>query len=557
MPAVWTINDQALVALGVADFSITRSGEGPVSLTLLVNQPIAEASSFAYGDTVTVKKDAATWFVGKVVTPTDAAEWTKEGYLVRCENAWWDLTRNTYLLTWPVGAVRNPGTTTGRRQLFVGVGTDEPETTQEAMQAVLDQAVDRGLISGYSGLSVLGEVTPPREAVVDRTYAEVILAILAYHVEVSIYWDGDQLKLSKRGVDTETFAHGDGRITGLSLSRREDLVPEGVVIRYEREEGVQRVSGWRGIVTDGDDVWPEGTNIDDVDVLVQTITLRKDEPLPDGIAKRYYEMLEQAIAEGTITIKDQDCDQSVRPGTTINITGGKAWWADMNAFVQQVTEQPMLGLTTVTVGLPARLDAQSLYDLVRNMHRIMQRDGNASADVDVFTEPSGALSGYVTRVGPDVVFRVSPGVISTGETSPTDHIPLWELSSTPLNASSPPGSVVVEGNAFDYYLYAEVNPVPELFTFSDADGDPVVEYRAIGPCEAVALRIVFSDAAAGVARAPVVDPETGEVTMTGKYYFHMGTFSWPVGGSPTVSPTREGSFYLLHVPPNRVLLISM
>jgi hypothetical protein len=557
MSATWLINDQTPKALGIEAFTRRSVNTGRVSLTISLKRDIDASALFTYKQAITVKKNGVNWFVGKVREPGDSGDTHYEGSVVFCENNWWELERTLYLLTYPPSESPTAANTGGRRTLFIGPDTNEPETTQQALERVLTYAAAKGLLTIGTGLTKLGSVTPPRESLVDRSIADAIHAIMRYHVDLALYWDGNTINITERGDDILSYAVGTKPLASCSARIRHDLVPEGVIIRYEKAGDVQAVVGWRGSLTQ--DKWPGSVEIDDTDILVETITLKEDEPTPSGIAKRYYDMLATSpLVEGELEFLDEDCGTGIRPGHTINITGGRAAWSTMKAFVQSVTESPMLGVTSVEVGIPGRLSAQDLLDLLRNQHRIRSRDLEASDNTDVadnLPASQGPLCGYCEMVGTNVVFRISSGVISTGESETTENVPKWEFTSTLLSAAIPPGTVVTEGMAFDYYLYAEVDPVPETFAMLDADGNAVVEQQGVGPCDAVDLRMVFSPTAMGAPRKPELDPETGDVIQTGRYYLRFGGFVWPVGGTPTVNPERLGSYYLLHVPPSRLVLV--
>lgn len=89
------------------------------------------------------------------------------------------------------------------------------------------------------------------------------------------------------------------------------------------------------------------------------------ESVPSGLADALYGALSVAQYDGQLTLVQNEIGGSVLVGNVLNITGGLAEWATMNALVQQTTEHIDEGRTTITFGPAGHLGADDLVELLR------------------------------------------------------------------------------------------------------------------------------------------------------------------------------------------------
>lgn len=97
-----------------------------------------------------------------------------------------------------------------------------------------------------------------------------------------------------------------------------------------------------------------------------TVT-QEPSPLDFGfsLAKHVYDTLGKVYHAGSVTLKQQECLQSVKVGQKLNVTGSAAEHAAMDAIVQQVSEHFDSGTTTVQLGMPQWLGAAEMVDFMR------------------------------------------------------------------------------------------------------------------------------------------------------------------------------------------------
>lgn len=87
---------------------------------------------------------------------------------------------------------------------------------------------------------------------------------------------------------------------------------------------------------------------------------------PEGLAAAMWTEWNQLHHDGQITLTDQEAPRGCGPGMTINITGGRAEWFDMNAMIIRVEEDYSNGSLSVSFGVPAWIDLDSRMAWVRN-----------------------------------------------------------------------------------------------------------------------------------------------------------------------------------------------
>ena len=92
------------------------------------------------------------------------------------------------------------------------------------------------------------------------------------------------------------------------------------------------------------------------------------ETTPTGVAAALYASWSVLHYEGTLSLIQTDPDFTLVPGRTLNISNGLAAWATMAALIQEAAISLADGATTIRIGPPARLEADSLVGLYRATH---------------------------------------------------------------------------------------------------------------------------------------------------------------------------------------------
>jgi hypothetical protein len=92
------------------------------------------------------------------------------------------------------------------------------------------------------------------------------------------------------------------------------------------------------------------------------------ETTPTGVAAALYASWSVLHYEGTLSLIQAAPDFTLVPGLKLNISNGLAAWATMAALIQEAAISLADGLTTIRIGPPGRLDADSLVGLYRATH---------------------------------------------------------------------------------------------------------------------------------------------------------------------------------------------
>jgi hypothetical protein len=154
------------------------------------------------------------------------------------------------------------------------------------------------------------------------------------------------------------------------------------------------------------------------------------EAQPIGLAEAMVKARNALHFEGRIILKEQVCSGAVRLGNVLNVSGGRAEWATMNAQIQSVLEEIDTGLTTITFGPNKMLGPADYIELLRatrNRFRYAAPESRASGvnagssavlgktvskqvatggsggiTQQIWTDPADALSGRATLLVSDL-----------------------------------------------------------------------------------------------------------------------------------------------------------
>lgn len=231
--STWLINDQSPEYWGVtvAQWEM-RSGRAS-SLQLACIQNFDASEKFAYGSSVTIKRDGVKWFVGKVRAIPKSGSASSEGHDYLVEDAWAELERLTYQEPWGVkqtdGAyyVYSPTVVLGMNSAGTRINVGQQ------IAEVLAFAVAQG-INITAGTMPTGMTLWPSE-VVGQSCAAIIRDCLKYYPDWIPWIDPTTstptFRVTPRASATAlTVAVTD--CTDLRVTKTQDRVPDGVRICY-------------------------------------------------------------------------------------------------------------------------------------------------------------------------------------------------------------------------------------------------------------------------------------------------------------------------------------
>ena len=231
--STWLINEQSPEARGVTLVNWTRNSGRASTLQLACTQDFDAAEKFSHGSTVTVKRDGAKWFVGKVRSIPKSGSASTEGHDYLIEDAWAELERLTYQEPWLIrqsdyaGAIYSP---------TVILGMDSSGTrinVGQQIAEVLAFAVSQG-VSIAAGTMPTGMTLWPSE-VVGQSCAAIIRDCLRYYPDWIPWIDPTTstptFKVTPRASASQINLDVTS-CTDLQVTKTQDRVPTGVRIVY-------------------------------------------------------------------------------------------------------------------------------------------------------------------------------------------------------------------------------------------------------------------------------------------------------------------------------------
>ncbi len=117
--------------------------------------------------------------------------------------------------------------------------------------------------------------------------------------------------------------------------------------------------------------------------------IKPGESPPSGLAAALLAALSVLQWQGGLTLEQDECAQTFKPGMLLNITGGLAAWATMAAQIQTVQWDMEAGRTTLTFGPAEHLGPADFVELGRNVNRnppalpLSQREGGTNDESEI------------------------------------------------------------------------------------------------------------------------------------------------------------------------------
>ncbi|WP_009964080.1 hypothetical protein [Verrucomicrobium spinosum] len=565
MAIEWLINDETPEHWGVTLGTLTRNNQAVDVLSLPINRAADAVIPFDYDQVITLKRDGEPYFRGRVMSRVVSGESAGDGMTIEVGGPWWELSRMPYVVL-TLSVEETPEKTYRLRSNMSG---GVRQTSLQMIQQVLDYAVGKGL--GFQLQEepyVLSSFKPPRTTKQDRRCDELIRSALTAHPDTVVWFDYSTepptFRLTTRGDEgtTISFTKGVPPLRAVNLQPRPDLVPSGVVVRYERSGTAVSTDGKRPAVLV--DAYPPESEPDVLDAIAMTITLKKGEHALAGYAQRLYTAFSVMPWEGGVQLWAADGVTGLHPGQSLNITSDQASWATMGAMVQTVQESLDNGFVNVSLGLPQYCGYKpTIWTITRRQHEDQRVDTIDSGETEEYapefeeTVPSTGLTVYAADVNVDTgtcQIRVSPGWVSASHLgTEEDEIPPT-LDTTELDFIPPPYIALGKGGTVTVWLELEITPTMTEMTFTDAEGEEVVEFRPTTPMTFDQCRIVSGSMPDE--QMWDLDYETGEVNLTLKLALAIGSASWPVDqDGPTVNPENDGNVVMLLIPPGGLIRV--
>lgn len=237
----WTIGGSSASSLKLVVASVNVGTNMVDTATLETSGAWTGSAPFAYGDWLTISADGTAVLYGMVtsVLPFASAGGTK-GFRITVSGPMWHLMRAPYFQPFYYATAVDAGDSKPRSRCWIGVDptTGERCNTKTALQHVLDCAVDVGVPITYNLDGMTGVAAPPFE-VQDQTCGSVAQQLMRWHPGLYFffqYGSGSATLYAAASSGTVTVPVGGGSAIAATaeVESRDDMVPEGIIIRWER-----------------------------------------------------------------------------------------------------------------------------------------------------------------------------------------------------------------------------------------------------------------------------------------------------------------------------------
>ena len=375
MSAVWTLtyqgSNKTLAAWGISEARCAfRSLESDEFIFKVPrdNSAILTASTFAYGQAVTLYKDGVAWFIGKI-RDLQTVIGTKD-----CEdvftaaNIFWELEHLVYQQQRTITDVnfQNPTLQWSSTVVF-GQKTTIADLTAILNYALAPSSTGGAAVSFAFSIGLTG-LSPVYEEAHDVTVAAAVRRVSSWVPDLAsrcVYSAGVPVLYfyQRSGMGGTVVDLSAGTIEASEIRPRNDLKPDGVVFQFISStlNAADNKRYFRQTVQTAGN--PSGNN-----VLVASLCLAGDggdnpEPIPATLAGDYYNTLSTPFYEGTLRFHSEDVPGTCRPAGVLSITGGHSEWSGFGAIIQEVTEDLFSGVTTVKFGPPASMGPVDFVNL--------------------------------------------------------------------------------------------------------------------------------------------------------------------------------------------------
>jgi hypothetical protein len=562
--AAFLINDQTPESLGVkvARRDLVSFNFSKVVLEV-IDADLASATLMNFRDVVTIKRDGAQWFIGRVYSTGTKRDGTSFSQSIEVRDAWWRFNEITYKQDWDgisseaiqlgAGGTISGSGDDGASGLFVAAGKQLAYTRRGANYndplAFADEARN---ILGFAKYTenieftlgnIQGVVPLVPMSFNNRSIHETLADIALSSPDVISRFDYtatpprlDIIEVQNAG--TVSLASGD-RIIKAKITPRDDIRVGTVRVNFlQTVNGAPEVAATQ--TAGGSSVYrplnvtinlPEGMvwDVGNTRLRINADNGLGNFPVPRALADTIFQKYGRRYYEGDITIKDDDVGGTRWLGEALNITGGPADWATMNAQIIGVSEDIQNGETTLRLG-PAAPSPE------RALRRINPAKSKAQPTA-TYGPLETYLAGNVIHVQTGLCGRDADGneVIPehTGAASVVDVAGLGAIQKV--------------------YLGVSFAPNVQAFTCVDADGNSFTEYAPIGTGVVGTARIQTNNTTPPPQGA-IINMSTGAFVQPAVVYFLLAQVKWSSGPAPTVELIRKGNFDLIFIAPNRLYL---
>jgi hypothetical protein len=238
----WTINGTSADSFGI-DVATVDVGTGMVDRAILETSDDWDGTALAYGDWVSIAADGTVVLWGMVTSVEPYAQGGgRQGVRYEISGPGYHLEITPYTQPYYYATGGSTQSALPRSKCWLGVdpSTGNRCNTKQAIDIVLAVAVANGVPMTFS-TDFTGVEAPPFE-MTDGTISQALASVMRWHPGLVMFWRytaSSAVLHIKASLGAQNFACTDsGSVANVplqvSVQRRDDMAPAGVVVRYER-----------------------------------------------------------------------------------------------------------------------------------------------------------------------------------------------------------------------------------------------------------------------------------------------------------------------------------
>ncbi len=466
--SLWKINGTPAAELGLKDFDLTLVNQQPDRLIFNADGRAFDSEAlFDYGTAFSLHKGDVRWFQGVVLSGPRFGAPDRERHDYEVAGLWWYLEQLVFEQEWRSREVNS----LNKSHVILGMDIDNNHIPIGAViKEALDQVIENGAPFAYDQeeLDLLAAV-PPADEQSDLACSEVITKMLRWMPDVTTWFDYAEdtpiLHFTRRGnaPSIEYNCTAGDPAEKIEISRRDDLVQSGVIIKYERFYNIDGEM-WPQLYLD---TYPEGTergfdtasftiNIAGAELVTQHIEIRAEGSGGEELVMKHLPYLApediNVTSPGGNILADGEVPEWLGENAWETTVTGEAKWTDDDGSqrVEKVSAKAVA--TSAKTGsydrivsftpadpVPVGL-AQALYEALSVVHfqgrfGLLENECSMNARVGTVLNLSGGLPEWATMraVVQQVGFDIDSGRTSITfgppeHLSPQDHITLLNVN---------------------------------------------------------------------------------------------------------------------------------
>lgn len=235
----WTLNGNLFSTLGIVNASRNLINQGIDTVIFNVPGYLEDSPIAAHGEMVTIERDGASYFAGRINSPERSGSSSDESLSYRIDGPWWWFEKITYEQLWKMWSItQNKITDVYNTRCILNQADDGAKIkTGAQIRAAVELAILRGAPISIGTIDEGIDIPSTEET--DIKVSELIIRQLRWTPDLVAWFDystGAAIfnVTARSDLPTVTWTIPTDMVTAIRFTARRDLVVPGVVLRYEQ-----------------------------------------------------------------------------------------------------------------------------------------------------------------------------------------------------------------------------------------------------------------------------------------------------------------------------------